>query len=53
MKTSEIVSIANAGYVTVKEYAEMKGTTVQAVYMAIKQKRLQSKKSGSFTFVRE
>lgn len=53
MKINELVDLSKSGYMTVKEYSEMKGTTVQAVYMAIKQKRLQSRKSGSFTFVRE
>jgi hypothetical protein len=41
------------GYTTVKEFADRKGITVQAVYMGIKAKRYQSKKLGSFTFVRE
>ena len=41
------------GYTTVKDFAERKGITVQAVYMGIKAKRYQSKKLGSFTFVRE
>ena len=41
------------GYTTVKDYAEKKGVTVQAVYMAIKQKRIDSKKIGSLVLVRE
>lgn len=41
------------GYTTVKDYAEKKGITVQAVYMAIKQKRIDYKKFGSLVLVRE
>lgn len=37
----------------VKQYADERGITVQAVYMAIKQKRIDVKKVGKFTFVRE
>jgi predicted DNA-binding protein YlxM (UPF0122 family) len=37
----------------VREYAQEKGITRQAVYIAIKQKRLDVKKIGSFTLVRE
>ena len=41
------------GYTTVKDYADRKGITPQAVYIAIKQKRLDSKKIGSLVLVRE
>lgn len=35
----------------VKEYAELKDMTVQAVYQAIKRGKLESKKIGSYTLV--
>jgi len=35
----------------VKEYAELKEMSVQAVYQAIKRGKLESKKIGSFTLV--
>ena len=37
----------------VKDFAEAKGLTVQAVYQAIKRGSLESKKIGSYTLVRE
>lgn len=49
----DIEEAEKQGYVPVKEFAEKKGVTVQAVYMGIKAKRFQSKKVGSFTFVKE
>ena len=36
----------------VKDYAELKGITVQAVYQAIKRGSLEYKKIGSYTLVR-
>lgn len=40
------------GYKPVKEYAEMKGQTVQAIYKAIKAGRIESKKVGTYTLVK-
>lgn len=39
-------------YKPVKDYANEKGLTVQAVYQAIKRGTLQSKKIGSYTLVK-
>lgn len=36
---------------TVKEYAALKGCTVQHIYQEIKRGNLKQKKIGSFTFV--
>jgi hypothetical protein len=47
------MSIIVGNWKTVKEYADEKGITPQAVYMAIKQKRIDVKKVGNYTFVRE
>ena len=46
-------SIIKGNWKPVSVYAKEKGITVQAVYMAIKQKRIDVKKEGNFTFVRE
>jgi hypothetical protein len=39
-------------YKPVKDYANEKGLTVQAVYQAIKRGKLKSKKIGSYTLVK-
>lgn len=39
-------------YKPVKDYANEKGLTVQAVYQAIKRGTLESKKIGSYTLVK-
>lgn len=38
-------------YVPVKEFAEQKGITVQAVYQGIKRGKYKSKKIGTYTLV--
>lgn len=38
-------------YVPVKEFAELKGITVQAVYQGIKSGKYVSKKIGTYTLV--
>lgn len=40
------------GYMTVKEYADKQQQTVQAIYKAIKDGRLEHKKIGTFTLVK-
>jgi len=39
-------------FTPVKDYAEFKGITVQAVYQAIKRGSLEVKKIGTYTLVR-
>ena len=39
-------------YMPVKDYADKKGVTVQAVYQMIKRNNLEIKKIGSFTLVK-
>jgi len=38
-------------YMPVKDYAEKKGITVQAVYKMITEKKIKTKKIGSYTLV--
>lgn len=45
--------IDTAGYLTVKEYSEQKGVTVQAVYQKIARKTLDVKKLGSYILVKD
>lgn len=52
-KVNKLETLFKNGYTTVRDYAEKKGITVQAVYMAIKQKRIDYKKFGSLVLVRE
>lgn len=40
-------------YKPVKEYAQINGVTVQAVYQKIKAGKLKSKKIGTYTLVQE
>ena len=40
------------GYMPVKDYAEKEKLTVQAIYKAIREGRLESKKLGSYTLVK-
>lgn len=40
-------------YMTVTEYAKIKGITVQAVYQAVKRGKLEIKKIGSFILVKK
>jgi hypothetical protein len=47
------MEIIKGNWKPVKVYADEKGITPQAVYMAIKQKRVDVKKIGNYTFVRE
>jgi hypothetical protein len=47
------MEIIKNGWKPVKVYADEKGITPQAVYMAIRQKRIDVKKVGNYTFVRE
>lgn len=42
----------NNDYVSVKEYAEKKGVTVQAVYQAMNRKTVSYKKIGTLTLVK-
>ena len=46
-------TIVKYGYEPVKQYADKKGISVQAVYQAIKKGKLDSKKIGSMILVRE
>ncbi len=39
-------------YIPVKQYAEEKGISVQAVYQSIWARRIESKKIGSYTLVK-
>lgn len=41
------------GYLTVKEYSEQKGTTVQAVYQKIARGTLDVKKLGNYILVKD
>jgi predicted DNA-binding protein YlxM (UPF0122 family) len=41
------------GYLTVAEYAEKHGTTVQAVYQKLKRGNLRSRKIGNLTLVKD
>jgi len=40
-------------YMPVKDYATKKGVTVQAVYKMIREKRIETKKIGTYTLVKE
>lgn len=40
------------GYMTVKQYADLKGVSVQAVYKSIKIGKLRTKKIGHLTLVK-
>tara|TARA_R110000751_G_scaffold15070_1_gene48725 strand:+ start:582 stop:725 length:144 start_codon:yes stop_codon:yes gene_type:complete len=39
-------------YMTVKDYADLKGISVQAVYQAINRKTINSKKLGSVVLIK-
>tara|TARA_R110000824_G_C14766459_1_gene630411 strand:- start:373 stop:516 length:144 start_codon:yes stop_codon:yes gene_type:complete len=39
-------------YMTVKDYADLKGISVQAVYQAINRKTIDSKKLGSVVLIK-
>jgi len=49
----EYQGIPKDGWLTVKEYAERYGITVQAVYKAIRERRVNVQKRGHFTFVKD
>lgn len=46
-------TLINYGYQTVREFADKKGISVQAVYKGIKAGRYSSKKIGSLVLVRD
>lgn len=46
-------TIIGNGWMPVKEFAQLKGVTVQAIYIGIKSGRYDSKKIGSYILVRE
>lgn len=45
--------IETGGYLTVKEYAEKKGTTVQAVYQKIARSTVDVKRLGNYILVKD
>ncbi len=45
--------ILKRGFIPVKDFADQRGITVQAVYQGIKSGRYQSKKIGTYTLVKD
>ncbi|WP_157972230.1 hypothetical protein [Pleomorphovibrio marinus] len=45
-------TLVKNGWMSVREFADQRGITVQAVYMGIKAGRYESRKIGTYTLVR-